>query len=161
MRLTGLLAVLLFFLIVFFAAPAASYAQTPAPAADSKTEVMQGDNVRIERQLVGNAAPEGDRPIVMAQPLLEHGGDMVFRDYSRDGTCYTMRTYVMAREDKDSDTTRMVRYQKCLPSWKLDLKTAIAPLKSDSKSGLTPYTDLPSLTQDHAADPVVRAESPK
>ena len=140
MRLTGLLALLLFFLIVFFAVPAASYAQTaqsPGAATDSKTGVIPGDDARIERQLVADA-PEDDRPIIVAQPLLEHGGDMVFRDYSRDGTCYTMRTYVMAREDKDSDATRMVRYQKCLPSWKLDLKTAIAPLKSGAKSGLKP-----------------------
>jgi hypothetical protein len=139
MRLTGLLALLLFFLIVFFAAPAASYAQTaqaPAAATDFKADVIPGDNARIEGQ--PGHAPEADRPIIVAQPLLEHGGDMVFRDYSRDGTCYTMRTYVMAREDKDSDATRMVRYRKCLPSWKLDLKTAIAPLKPGAKSGTTP-----------------------
>jgi hypothetical protein len=140
MRLTGLLALLLFFLIVFFAAPAASYAQTaqaPAIATDSKADVIPGENARSEPQPVGDAL-EGDRPIVVIQPLMEHGGDMVYRDYSRDGTCYTMRTYVMAREDKDSDATRMVRYQKCLPSWKLDFKTAIAPLKSGSKSDLRP-----------------------
>ncbi len=143
MRLTGLLALLLFFLIVFFAAPAASYAQTaqaPVAAADSRTDVIPQENPRVGHQ-PASSSPEGDRPIIVAQPLLDHGGDMVFREYSRDGTCYTMRTYVMAREDKDSDTTRMVRYQKCLPSWKLDLKTTIAPLKSDSKSGLTPSSD--------------------
>jgi len=60
---------------------------------------------------------------------MDHGGDMVLRDYERDGVCYTMRTYVMAREDRDSDATRMARYRKCLPSWKVDLKTATAPMR--------------------------------
>jgi hypothetical protein len=127
MRITGLLALLLFFLIVFFAAPAASYAQNAkasAAPAEAKNDVAIPED---------NAPPEIDRPIVVVQPFLEHGGDMVFREYSRDDTCYTMRTYVMAREDKDSDATRTVRYRKCLPGWKVDLKNAIAPVKSGLK----------------------------
>lgn len=131
MRLTGLLALLLFFLIVFFAAPAASYAQaSPAFAAnDSRNDILiLPANPQLEP--AKSTAPEVDRPLGLGQPLLEHSGDMVFRDFERDGVCYTMRTYVMAREDKTSDATRMVRYRKCLPAWKLDLKNAIAPVKS-------------------------------
>ena len=74
-------------------------------------------------------SPTIDRPLVLRQPLMDYGGDMVLRDYERDSVCYTMRTYVMAREDKVSDATRMARYRICLPSWKVDLKTAIAPTK--------------------------------
>jgi len=133
MRLTGLLALLLFFLIVF-AAPAASYAQTvqaPAAAPDSRNDrLIPDDNPRITHPTSATDAPEVERPWGLGQPLLEHDGDMVFRDFDRDGVCYTMRTYVMAREDKSSDTTRMVRYQKCLPAWKLNFKSAIAPVKS-------------------------------
>jgi len=131
MRLTGLLALLLFFLIVFFAAPAASYAQTAqAPAATSNSTGLLPENVSQSESFQFAAdAPRLDRPLVLREPLMDHGGDMVLRDYERDGVCYTMRTYVMAREDKDSDVTRMARYRKCLPSWKVDLKTAIAPMK--------------------------------
>ncbi len=133
MRLAGLLALLLFFLIAF-AAPAASYAQTaqaPAVAPDPRNDrLILEDSPSIEHPKSVTDAPEVDRPIVVVQPLLEHGGDMVFREYSRDGTCYTMRTYVMAREDKDSDVTHMVRYRKCLPAWKLNFKSAIAPVDS-------------------------------
>lgn len=135
MRLTGLLALLLFFLIVF-AAPAASYAQTaqtPATALGSRSAswISEG-SPSVEHPKPATDVPEVDRPIVVTQPLLEHGGDMVFREYSRDDdTCYTMRTYVMAREDKDSDVTQMVRYRKCLPAWKLNFKSAIAPVESD------------------------------
>jgi protoporphyrinogen oxidase len=50
-------------------------------------------------------------------------------EIERDGVCYTMRTYVMAREDKDSDATRMVRATRCLPAWKLEYKTAVAPVR--------------------------------
>jgi hypothetical protein len=35
-----------------------------------------------------------------------------------------MRTYVMAREERDSDTTHMVRHTRCLPAWKLQFKSA-------------------------------------
>jgi hypothetical protein len=131
MRLTGLLALLLFFLIVFFAAPAASYAQTaqaPTMAPDSNGPLPENVSQPESFQFATDA-PKLDRPLILRQPLMDHGGDMVLRDYERDRMCYTMRTYVMAREDKDSDVTRMARYRKCLPSWKVDLKSAIAPMK--------------------------------
>jgi hypothetical protein len=131
MRLTGLLALLLFFLIVFFAAPAASYAQATPAAADPKSDVLiLPQDAPVDSSKPMAATPETERPLGLGQPLLEHSGDMVLRDVERDGVCYTMRTYVMAREDKSSDVTRMVRYHKCLPSWKLDFKTAIAPVRS-------------------------------
>lgn len=131
MRLTGLLALLLFFLIVFFAAPAASNAQTvQAPAATMNSNGPSTENVPPSGPFrVATDSPTIDRPLVLRQPLMDHGGDMVLRDYERDGVCYTMRTYVMAREDRDSDATRMARYRKCLPSWKVDLKTATAPMR--------------------------------
>ena len=44
-----------------------------------------------------------------------------------DDLCYTMRTYIMARADKNSDVTRMVRATRCLPAWKLEFKTASEP----------------------------------
>jgi hypothetical protein len=99
MRLTGLLALLLFIVIVFFAAPAASFAQTVA------TPVPSTAKADFDRQLA-ELARRGDAQI------------------EKDGVCYTMRTYIMAREDKNSDTTHMVRATRCLPAWKLELKTA-------------------------------------
>jgi hypothetical protein len=60
-------------------------------------------------------------------------------EFERDGVCYTMRTYVMAREDKDSDATRMVRATRCLPSWKLEFKTAVTPMhQGKDDTPLTP-----------------------
>ena len=144
MRLTGLLALLLFLLLVFFAAPAASYAQTASTPA-AKTESTAGSDVSIlpDQPQLKEVRPvpdssEADHELFLSQPLVEHDGDLVLRrsldrDFERDSTCYTMRTYVVAREDKTSDVTRMVHYQKCLPSWKIDLREAIAPVKSGLK----------------------------
>ena len=127
MRLTGLLALLLFILIVFFAAPAASYAQTANQPA-IKTEGTDSNPVQIlpDKPQLDEARPLGqtDRALVLAQPLMEHGGDLVLRESTEnDDLCYSMRTYVMAREDKTSDVTRLVRQLKCTPARKFGFKT--------------------------------------
>jgi len=126
MRLTGLLAVLLFLLIVFFAAPAASNAQTANPPT-IKTESTDSNPVLLlpEKQLNQERPLEQtDRALVLAQPLMEHGGDLVLRESAEnDDLCYSMRTYVMAREDKTSDVTHFVRQVKCTPARKFNYKT--------------------------------------
>ena len=107
MRLTGLL-VLLLILILLFAAPAASYAQSSSNATQAPPKITARN--------------------VTAQSLADLArwarSDSQFE---RDGVCYTMRTYVMAREEEDSDATRVVRVTRCLPEWKLEFKSAIAP----------------------------------
>jgi hypothetical protein len=110
MRLTGLLALLLFILIMFFAAPAASFAQTASPNV-AKTF---SEESRVLQAMDGTLADMARR-------------DRFGSEFERDGVCYTMRTYVMAREDKDSDATHMVRATRCLPAWKLEFKTAVNP----------------------------------
>jgi len=110
MRLTGLLAILLFLVIVFFAAPAASHAQVASPQNAVKPEA---------------ASPSAaDAPPVL-EPALPSPRLLWPLELERDGVCYTMRTYLMAREERDSDVTRMVRYTRCLPGWKLHYKTAV------------------------------------
>jgi len=107
MRLTGLLAVLLFLLIVFFAAPAASFAQAAADAA--RPAVSHDKSVDDILQSMNNLA----------------GRDVW--ELERDGVCYTLRTYVVARDEKDSDSTHVVRATRCLPATRLQFKTATAP----------------------------------
>jgi hypothetical protein len=128
MRLTGLLAALLFLLIVFFAAPAASHAQTvnsPAVKTD-RTGSEPGSTPLDAMQLDPNRLQSHQtvHELHLAQPLLEYGGDLVVRDTpENDGLCYTMRTYVMAREDKTSDATHLVCEAKCTPARKFQFKT--------------------------------------
>jgi hypothetical protein len=108
MRITGLLVLLLFFLIVF-AAPAASYAQTAA--------------TNVAAAASDDASTTLDRAL---RELARRDGTQI----ERDGVCYTMRTYVMAREEKDSDVTRMVRMTRCMPANKLEFKSAVQPVEN-------------------------------
>jgi hypothetical protein len=50
-----------------------------------------------------------------------------------DSVCATMRTYVVARERPGSDATRVVRYARCQPAWKFQLRTADQPAQEDSR----------------------------
>ncbi len=104
MRLTGLLALLLFILILFFATSAASFAQTatnnPAAGPTEKTNVAE-----LNSQNLAELARRS------------HLGS----EFERDGVCY-------------SDATRMVRATRCLPAWKLEFKSAIAPALGNEDS---------------------------
>ena len=111
MRFTGLLALLLFILIVFFVAPAASFAQTTNTIITTRTVTL-------------SAALQPNDDTLADLGRRTHFGS----EFERDGVCYTMRTYVMAREEKDSDATRMVRATRCLPAWKLEFKSAVTPM---------------------------------
>ena len=121
MRLTGLLVLLLFILILLFAAPAASFAQT----ANRNFATTTSEQSRVLQAMDGTLANLDRRARLGSE-------------FERDGVCYTMRTYVMAREDKDSDVTRMVRATRCLPAWKLEFKTAVTPMHRDKDD--TPLT---------------------
>jgi len=110
MRLTSLLALLLLILILFFASSAASFAQTATPDPSAKP----AEKTEISRFTSDTLADLARRA---------RSGS----EFERDGVCYTMRTYVVAREDKDSDVTRMVRATRCLPAWKLEFKSAVTP----------------------------------
>ena len=43
--------------------------------------------------------------------------------------CYTMRTYVMVRQDRNSDVTRRDGYQVCQPAWKFEVRTALSTVE--------------------------------
>jgi hypothetical protein len=105
MRLTGLLAIILFLAIVFFAAPAASYAQSAGSSAASSA--LLADN----------------HPSEAALPQSPQLSRRTTREEQRDGVCFTMRTYVVTRESRDSDAVRFKGYHECLPEWKLQMRT--------------------------------------
>ena len=109
--LTGLLALLLLILILFFASSAASFAQTATP----DTSAKPSEKTEVSRLTSDTLADLARRA---------RSGS----EFERDGVCYTMRTYVMAREDKHSDSTRIVRATRCLPEWKIEFKSAVAPV---------------------------------
>ena len=107
MRVTSLLVVLLLIVVVFFAAPAASFAQ--AANDDARSQDFTNKSADAWQKALKSLA---DRDVLQLE---------------RDGVCYTLRTYVMARDEKDSDATHMVRATRCLPSARLQFKTATEP----------------------------------
>jgi hypothetical protein len=114
MRITGLL-ILLLLLVIFFAAPAASYAQSSSASA-SKSAANSASSMAFDRALLREFAQRDSTQI------------------ERNGVCFTMRTYVMAREDKDSDVTYPVRVTRCMPDSKMEFKSAVAPVRSEDDS---------------------------
>jgi hypothetical protein len=42
-----------------------------------------------------------------------------------DATCYTMRSYVVERDSKDSDSTHMTGYSTCQPASRFRVKTTV------------------------------------
>ena len=48
-------------------------------------------------------------------------------DGSADGVCLTMRTYVVARDSKDSDSVHLTHYSTCQMAGKYRLKTTKSP----------------------------------
>ncbi len=52
--------------------------------------------------------------------------DLASSQSAADTVCYTMRSYLVEREDPRSDVTRFAGYKKCLPASKVQLKTTPA-----------------------------------
>lgn len=48
-----------------------------------------------------------------------------------DTTCYAIRSYVFARDDKDSDSTHLVRYSTCQPANRYRLRTAAGSAETE------------------------------
>jgi len=46
-----------------------------------------------------------------------------------DATCFTMRTYMVKRDDRDSDTVHPVGYTTCQPSPRFDVKITRKPVE--------------------------------
>ena len=47
----------------------------------------------------------------------------------RDNVCYTMRSDIVARDNRDSDSTRLVGYSTCQPSSKYELRITVEDSK--------------------------------
>ena len=109
MRLTTLL--LLIIALLLLTAPAASFAQNTPPPKSSTP--FTGDDAAILR-----ADGSG---------LLNDGNAHDLRTFDTGDahvTCLTMRTYVVARDTRNSDVTHHVRYYECVPAWKFDMRKA-------------------------------------
>jgi len=100
MRLLGILAALLFELASLGA----------APASDSTAEANPFSNVH---------------PAVERHHFDLHNLGSIHIKEEPDGVCYTMRSYIVARENRVSDSTTLVGYSTCQPSSKYELRITV------------------------------------
>ena len=117
MRIPSILLALLFGLISLDAAPVTDNSKpTPNPAAAS-----------VESRLLNGAAEP--MPIGKSHPASERQHNFNLRNLGstlgeddRDNVCYTMRSYIVSRENRESDSTKLVGYSTCQPSSKYELR---------------------------------------
>jgi hypothetical protein len=74
-----------------------------------------------EAMSIGKSHPANER---------QHNFDLrnlgsVLGEYDRDKVCYTMRSYIVSRENRDSDSTKLVGYSTCQPSSKYELRITV------------------------------------
>jgi hypothetical protein len=48
------------------------------------------------------------------------------RPGAEESVCYTLRTYVVVREERDSDVITRDGYFTCQPGWKFQIRSAVA-----------------------------------
>ena len=99
--------------------PSAAWRIVPNQSSDSdSTNRIRVDQYRLDPHsldlLTGRARSQPKaRTLVM-------GGD---GSLDSDPTCYTIRSYVVARDSKDSDSTHMTGYSTCQPASRYGIKT--------------------------------------
>jgi hypothetical protein len=109
MRITTLLLPIV--ALILLTAPAAGFAQ--AAGSPKSVAAFAGDSAAILR-------PDGSSPT----PAEHSPSSWKLNAMNSQPVCYTMRTYVVARDTPGSDATHVASYHDCLPSWKLDMRTS-------------------------------------
>lgn len=68
----------------------------------------------------------GDQGLILITPDLGPEGIIVSPDgpLAAESTCYNIRSYVVSRDSKDSDSVHPVGYSTCIPANRYRLKTA-------------------------------------
>ncbi len=86
-------------------------------------------NVRALQRLIGDRHVD----INTEHPWIKVTADGKIAAWGIDSTCYTIRSYVVERDDKDSDSTHLVRSSTCQPATHYQMKNADLHPDSDSK----------------------------
>ena len=95
-------------LLAILAVATAGFGQlAPARSHDASTASDPG----IVLPAFGASLPTADSPAAFDK--------LVDRNF-----CLKMRTYVVARDNPQSDVTHLRSYHECLPAWKFDLRTS-------------------------------------
>lgn len=116
MRIPSVLLALVLGLASLGAAPAAEQPQPslyfPAPSVRPDLLNSAAEAIPMDKSHPANERPKFDFRNLGSIHLAEDG----------DKVCYTMRSYIVARESRGSDSTKPVGYSICQPSSKYELK---------------------------------------
>jgi hypothetical protein len=125
MRIPKVLLALVFGLASLVSALAS---EPPQPSLDSTAPSVTPDllNSGAKAIAIDKFRPANERPQFDFRNL---GSIHLPEDATK--VCYTMRSYIVAREDRDSDSTRLVGYSTCQPSSNYEMR--ITGSKPDPK----------------------------
>jgi hypothetical protein len=120
MRIPDILLALLFGLASLGVAPASDQSQavSGSGAPSVKSDLM---NSAAEASPIGKFHPANERVHNFDLPNL----GSIHIEEDRNNVCYTMRSYIVARENRDSDSTELVGYSTCQPSSKYELRITV------------------------------------
>ena len=98
----------------------------PNPSADTSFGGAPLDRARIDQFKVDQASIDSkgsaSKLEAQADPLVLEPT----RELATDATCFAIRSYVVARDDKNSDSTHPVAYSTCQPASRYRLRTTDA-----------------------------------
>ena len=119
MQIPGLVA-LLFGLASLGAAPASDQSQAASGSVATSVKADSLNNAAkampIDKFRPANERPHNFDPRNLGSIHIEE---------KRDSVCYTMRSYIVARENRDSDSTKLVGYSTCQPSSRYELRITV------------------------------------
>jgi hypothetical protein len=117
MRIPKVLLALLFGLASLVSASAS---EPPQPSLDSTAPSARPDLLNSDANAIAidKFRPANERPKFDFRNL-----SSVHLPEDATKVCYMMRSYIVAREDRDSDSTRLVGYSTCQPSLNYELRT--------------------------------------
>jgi hypothetical protein len=120
MRIPGALLSLLLGLASLGTAPASGQSQS-APGSVAPSAKFDLLNSAAGARRISKFHPENERPRNFD---LRNLGS-IHTEEDRDNVCYTMRSYIVARESRNSDSTELVGYSTCQPSSKYELRITV------------------------------------
>ncbi len=82
-----------------------------------RTLILPASSLNVQSDLTHRGV-NLSRPLLLRNPGKWEGA-------LSERTCYTMRSYLMAREDRHSDSTRQVGYSVCEPSSTFDVRETV------------------------------------
>jgi hypothetical protein len=95
-----------------------------AQAGESPLHVDAAQRLQVE---VSQYKGDGDARVTSVNRNLDRGIEISLDGESpADETCYMIRSYVVARDSKDSDSVHPVRYTICQPGSRFHLRTTQA-----------------------------------